>query len=298
MTTSQQNWEPHECSISEIAQMADNPLGALAKGDIPAIIIRGAYSEEHCRQLVARFYDNGLVDGLPKPGETIPDKPAFERVDIGTSLAKMGDRPDKFFESAQKTRELYDTLFSGMDNPVELLYDTLSALSDGKTAVTAREPDGRQYGPAIIRCHMPHFGYRPHIDSVRQREKRTGFSVHQFDHQLAGILCLQPPERRAGDSDSILYHHGWSDEVDRLLQTEWEKGKAITKREFDRAAFNDYIGDHDIETCKVSLSAGDMYFFNTELLHEVPAFGGHRPRIVEATFIGYSSGNPEIFVWS
>lgn len=298
MKTVQKSWEPLVFTPEEISGVSDNHVETLAQGNIPAIIIRGAYPQEQCRQLVERFYERGLVEGLPKPGEQIPEKPDFERVDIGTSLAKLGDRPDEFFESSRKTHELYATLFEGLDNPIKLLYETLSALSFGKTAVAAREDDGRLYGPAIFRCHMPHFGYKPHIDSVRLREKRTGYAVHRFGHQLAGIISLQTPERQEGDCDSILYHQSWNDDIDRLMQTEWKKGKAVAKAEFDRSAFDAYIQKREIATCTVSLNAGDMYFFNTELLHAVPAFRGHLPRIVEATFIGYSTDEPEIYVWS
>jgi len=49
---------------------------------------------------------------------------------------------------------------------------------------------------------------------------------------------------------------------------------------------------------KTYLEAGDMYFFNSELLHEIPRFYGNLPRIVMATFFGYSPDDPEIYVWS
>ena len=34
------------------------------------------------------------------------------------------------------------------------------------------------------------------------------------------------------------------------------------------------------------------------MIHEVPGLAGVEPRIVLATFIGYSAGRNEIFVWS
>ena len=42
---------------------------------------------------------------------------------------------------------------------------------------------------------MPEYGYAPHIDSVRHREKRTDYEVFRFGAQLGGILLLQAPER-------------------------------------------------------------------------------------------------------
>ena len=43
---------------------------------------------------------------------------------------------------------------------------------------------------------------------------------------------------------------------------------------------------------------GDLYFFNTRLIHEVPGLPGELPRVVLATFIGYSQDRDEVFVWS
>ena len=48
----------------------------------------------------------------------------------------------------------------------------------------------------------------------------------------------------------------------------------------------------------MQLEPGDLYFFNTRCIHEVPGVDGDLARVVLATFIGYSSGRDEIFVWS
>ena len=37
---------------------------------------------------------------------------------------------------------------------------------------------------------------------------------------------------------------------------------------------------------------------NAQRLHEVPAFVGNLPRVVMATFFGYSAKEFEVFVWS
>ena len=53
-----------------------------------------------------------------------------------------------------------------------------------------------------------------------------------------------------------------------------------------------------IECCAVQLEVGDLYFFRCDHVHEVPAFGGDKARVVLATFIGWSEDDPRIFVWS
>ena len=67
-----------------------------------------------------------------------------------------------------------------------------AALSPGKQEVkTAREPDGSRYGPAIFRVHYETHSYKPHIDHVKYREQRTNYDVYRFEHQFAGVLCVQ-----------------------------------------------------------------------------------------------------------
>ena len=56
--------------------------------------------------------------------------------------------------------------------------------------------------------------------------------------------------------------------------------------------------EQQIGNCRVELEPGDLYFFNTRLIHEVPAVGGDDPRIVLAVFIGYEPADSEVFVWS
>ena len=62
--------------------------------------------------------------------------------------------------------------------------------------------------------------------------------------------------------------------------------------------FHAYAAKQGIENVQVVLEPGDLYFFNTRCIHEVPPVQGGQPRIVLAVFIGYSQRDGEIFVWS
>ncbi len=170
-----------------------------------------------------------------------------------------------------------------MPSPVELLYDRLSELSQGKQAVTAHEPDARQYGPAIIRAHYGGYTYKPHFDSVRLREKREDYAVHEFDHQFAGVLVLRNSVRDGLAAECTLHRYLWQPEVQPHL---------------DAGTFHEFAQQRGIENVQVQLEPGDLYFFNTRSIHEVPGIDGPEPRVVLATFIGYSTDRDEIFVWS
>ena len=63
-------------------------------------------------------------------------------------------------------------------------------------------------------------------------------------------------------------------------------------------SFPDYAAANNIGNYRVDLAPGDMYFFNTRCIHEIPAIDGDNPRAVLAVFIGYSEDDDEIFVWA
>jgi hypothetical protein len=287
----------------------DAPLEALCRGEIAAIICRQTFTREACDDVVSKLVREGLLfdpampvpenlkkEAIPenyyyRPGETpenkrdrLAEQPTGRlRIDVGTSLGTRGSNPDSFFAHASQTEKLFSSLFDWEQSPVKAIYQQLELLAGGKTVMTAREADGRLYGPAIFRAHYGGFTYRPHYDSVRHREKRDGFSVYQFDHQFAGVLVLQNTERDGVTAQSRLHRCFWSPEVDPHLENE---------------TFHKFAAARSIPAVDIVLSPGDLYFFNTGCIHEVPGIAGDEARIVLATFIGYSSDREDIYVWS
>jgi hypothetical protein len=302
------DWRLAEPDLETIFASYSQPLEALAQGEVPALVIRNAYPAERCQGLVSRlvaeellydprqpipekFLDAAIPEGYYREGRSQQDQFAWQektasgkrRIDIGTSLGYRGSDPEDFFSHSRQTHELFAKLFPPEDDPVRLMYDSLERLSRDKQVVTAHEPDGRQYGPAIIRAHYGGYTYAPHFDSVRLREKREDYAVHQFDHQFAGVLVLQNTNLGDETAQCILHRCLWEPEVDPHLRA---------------GTFHEYAKQHDVENVQVVLEPGDLYFFNTRGIHEVPGIAGDLPRIVLATFIGYSSDRNEIFVWS
>jgi hypothetical protein len=301
-------WTPIEPDLAAALRSSPEPLQALAAGEAPAIILRGAYPRESCKALMARLIARGLLydPRLPVPEEfiaaSIPegyyreglnaegrrawqDSPAAprRRIDVGSSLGYRGSDPEAFFAHARETLKLFATLFDGLVDPLALIHESLSALSRTQRAVTAHEPDGRSYGPAIFRAHYGAYAYQPHFDSVRLREKRTDYAVHRFAHQFAGVLVLQNPDRDDGTPQTIIHRCFWEPEVQPFL---------------DAGTFHDFARRRAIPSASIVLEPGDLYFFNTRAIHEVPGVAGIDPRVVLATFIGYTPGEEEMFVWS
>ncbi|SVC28628.1 uncharacterized protein METZ01_LOCUS281482, partial [marine metagenome] len=178
MTTS--TWTPFEATIPEILDQHPEPLLALARGEVPAFVLRQHYQPTHCRALMRRFYERGLLYDPHQVGNG-----TARRVDIGTSFgAHRADRK-KFHAHSAETLKLFETLFDGYDDPVRSMYDALAKLAPDKEVKTAREPDGRLYGPAIFRVYHREIGHGPHYDSVAKRTQAFDYQISRFTHQFA-----------------------------------------------------------------------------------------------------------------
>jgi hypothetical protein len=303
-------WTTTEPNVAAVLAEHRSPLSALAEMRTAAIVLRGVLSPAACRAVIRRFIDRELM--YDPAVAAVPERfvkasvreggfgriadPTYSmfagqnpesrrrRIDIGTSLGNLGNHPDEFFADARKTHELFATLFDGLANPIDVLYSSLGQLAaaEGKQVKTAHEPDGRLYGPAIFRIHYGGYTYGPHFDSVRLREKREGYAVHRFEHQFAGVLCLQNTELAGQTAQCILHRCLWTPEVNAVMEN----------------GFHEHAAATGIPNVRVDLAPGDLYFFNTRLIHEVPGVAGDQPRAVLATFIGYSPDDSEVFVWS
>lgn len=299
-TLGDSTWPILELDSSSFLPGESNPLQRLAEAEIPAIIFRNAFNREACHSLVADLIAEGLmfvsddvrieekaipvdrVDRWTKQGLN-PAKSRRRRIDIGTSLGNLGDDKEHFLQHSAETHRLFSRFFAQRENPIKLLYRCLQELAPTKQVVTAYEPDGQEYGPAIIRVHYGGYTYGPHFDSVRQRENRSAYAVHKYLHQFAGVLCIQNATRDGQSAQAILHRQLWNPTIDPLLKN---------------GGFHDHAASNRIDSCRVELEPGDLYFFNTGCIHEVPGVEGDLPRIVLATFIGYSPDEDEIMVWS
>lgn len=275
----QTQWNPVGPDVQSVLAQLPDPLLALSKAEIPAIVLRQAFDPGQCQALLRRFVQWGLM--RDPADKSSADKRT--RIDIGSSLGNRGHDKESFLSHAAATHGLFNHLFQPFDDPVERLYSTLQALAKDKKVQVAHEADGRQYGPAIFRIHYETHSYKPHFDHVTLREKRFDYAVSRFEHQFAGILCLQNASQGGRTAQTILYRSVWTPEVQAHLDAE---------------TFHDYAAANHIEQYRVELAPGDLYFFNSRCIHEIPPLDGNDPRAVLAVFIGYSPEDNDIYVWS
>jgi hypothetical protein len=268
---------PLEDSADVIAQTYPEPLMALADGTAPAFVIRGAYPAEDCRALMQRFDERGYFSRETVGVESQLSGGSY--LDLGTSLGRLASDREAFFAHAQRTHELFPNLFNGLTDPVETIYRNLSTLAAGKRVQTAVAKDGRRFGPAIFRIYQSEEGHKPHYDSIRRRGK-SSYEVARFTHQFAAVLCVK---KGSVGGDSILYR---------------AKGEGEAEDALGQEAFDVYAEENHIPSVRVELDAGDLYFFYTENVHEVPRTDRDEARVVLAAFIAMSPDDDEIHVWS
>lgn len=148
-----------------------NPLGRLSRGDVPAVILRRAMPQAECAGLIRRFAERGMLPpaflpfvaqdlagsvgfsggskwvGLEETG-TDPEAAAAERLDIGTALGNLGGDQDAFFADAERSHDIYASLFEGLPTqPIDLMCECSTPLPPFPTsprlkaaAQTARWP--------------------------------------------------------------------------------------------------------------------------------------------------------------
>jgi len=272
----QDSWQPLEADADTIRRTYDQPLLALAQNQRPAFVLRGAHPPGDCNRLIERFSDNGYFDRDTVGKES--QLSGGHYLDLGTSLGRMGKDLAEFFAHADRTHALFRRLFEGLADPVQTIYENLAKLAGSKHVKTAYE-EGGTYGPAIFRIYQGQEGHRAHFDSVR-RHGKSNYAVGRFEHQFAGILCVQ---KGAVGGEPILYRAKAEGEVEEVLSA---------------GNFAAYAKQEAIEGVQIELDVGDLYFFHTENVHEVPQVARDHTRVVLAVFIGMSEEDGEIFLWS
>ena len=254
------NWQPFDAPLDQILQRYPQPLQTLANRQVPALVVRNAYKTEHCVGLMQRFAQRGYFDRDTVGVESQLSGGPY--LDLGTSLGRVGGDPEAFFAHAERTHALFAHLFDGFDNPVEMMYAALATLAPNKAVRTAYEPDGR----------------RSHFDSAARRSQ-SDYAVANFAHQFAGVLCLQSAEP---EGEPFIYDCYSSHEINQIVQA---------------GEFEAHARAQIIAHAQVLLEPGDLYFFFSENIHEVPSVVGDRPRAVLAIFFATSPDDDEIFVW-
>ena len=158
-----------------------------------------------------RFYERSLLYDPHEVGDG-----QARRVDIGTSFGHHRSDREKFHAHSAETLALFETLFDGYDDPVRTMYDALAQLAPGKEVKTAREPDGRLYGPAIFRVYHRETGHGPALRTPWP--SALGLSSTRFrvsSTSLLGCFAFRIAPRKAARVSRTCTHCPLSPRADR-----------------------------------------------------------------------------------
>ena len=100
-------WGAVEPDLEAVTKHYSNPIESLAQAQCPTFVLRRAYSPDHCRGLVRRFIDMGLMRDPVEPRSADDARP---RIDIGTSLGNRGGDRARFLEHAETSNFLFNFL--------------------------------------------------------------------------------------------------------------------------------------------------------------------------------------------
>ena len=282
-------WEPIDvdaANVDAIFASESDPLGAVAEGRVPAVIIRGAFSARQCSSIIQMFIERGLMrDPKVSPADAedysvTADRVAgygngtANRIDIGSSLvnwtrgALAKETPstrggtaendsanrEAFLAHSSKTKQLFGDIFPDPDNnPLRAFFGSMQSLATpaGKQVKVAYEPDGREYGPCIFRVHYDSWAYAPHINHIRLGDRLFNFDASRFVHQFAGLICMQNAEKSSkygGNSPgATIYRHFPTPDIDEMQQ---------------QGRFSDFVEQHGVPHTTLDIHEGDFYLFN------------------------------------
>ena len=197
---------------------------------------------------------------------------------IGPFLMSYATKKDQYFEQAKKSKIYFDSIFAGLDNPSNRIFDTLK-IAFPKAKISPAQEFGNDFSPFIIRVHEKGKSIPIHKDQVGYEGRE--YSISKIDNQLSCILHIQESEM---GGDLIIYQKNWQKQDEKFRNIDFGySSKVISSKKY----------------CKISnIEKGDLVLINPIYYHKVTTIQGSTPRITLGMFLGFSKNNNEIISWA
>lgn len=246
-------------------------------GQRPAIVVRGFYSKEYCREVVSRL---SAMSGTAITTFSYPkfDGTSIAVNNVGPFLMQYIADPTAYFSEARRADATFAELFKGIPDVRQDVRSFITTLMEGKQAVTASE-NGIPYSSSVIRVHGDGEGAPLHRD--RALADAQGWMVSQFQTQFSAVLSLQKP---TAGGELVMYRRLWSPGDDA------SKPKGTLG--YSEALVDDAVGS------VVNSEEGDLYILNPGFFHEIRPSFGQRLRLTLGVFFAVSQDDPRMVFWS
>lgn len=297
-------------SASDIFKQHADPLGALSKGSVPALILRSQLSSEASAKMLRRLPPLSSVWKPTSKTNFVLGKwrrRSAGHLTLGTDLKTFLVRNASPAALAHESR-LYDVFYTqqGLEVAFEALHGALFELGAHRHVGVGRDvlATNATISPGIFRhqgkgaTFLPHFdtlhAHRwdsrkcpgNHMDDSRARARIGHFpDLYRFDEMFSALLMLQPSDC---NSPITLFDTHWKSLLDdcRAQGHSHEVGVNVGAS-FDniRKGWNTTI----------HLGVGDVYVFNSNRVHRLDRVIGSVPRLTLGSFVGYSQSELRIF---
>ncbi|MFC1418878.1 2OG-Fe(II)-dependent halogenase WelO5 family protein [Streptacidiphilus cavernicola] len=236
-------------------------LRDLVHGDVAVVVLRNLLPAQVFSDNLARLgtlFDSASTTAYANGSLTT----------VGPYLAKYLDRLDDYFTAAKEAdARLGDVSF-------DLAEQVRTALREGfgLTALEpAREPDGREYAPSVVRIHADGVRNPLHNDNIMRDAAGTGIVLAELAHQLSCVVCLQECDE---GGELKIYRKSW--------EPEDEQHKVPGHLGYRQEAVSG-AACHAFKP-----RAGDVYLINPTRFHEIERVSGS-DRLTMGFFLGFAS---------
>lgn len=240
----------------------------LVTGEVPVVVLRGLLPAEAFAENLDRLRP---LFGAARTTEYVNGS----LTTVGPYLAKYLDDPDGYFAAAKSADALLGDV--GFDLGERIRAALREAL--GLRALEpAREPDGRDYAPFVVRIHADGVRNPLHNDNIMRDAAGTGIVLEGLSHQLSCVVCLQECD---GGGELGIYRKPWVPDDERF--------KIPGGLGYESAVVEGVPGH------RFRPAAGDVYLLNPTQYHEIARVSGDT-RLTLGFFLGFPDDRLETAV--
>ncbi len=269
-------WEAVVTTPSRVVEDYPDVLHEMANLKYGAVIIRGFYAKEHCREVIARIEQDS--DRFVTTKEYVNAEGAKIALRyIGPGLGQYVNDREGFFRESRIADAKFELLYRGLPDPRAMVREMIGRLLPERRVIVAHE-EGVPYGDAVIRMMLDGDESALHRDSAMTYFK--GWMVSQFPTQFSSLVCFQMPE--SGGELSV-FKRRWTPEDDE------RRPKGTTGYTASVVA--------GAEVCTIRPQEGDLYIFHPEVFHDIAASHGARARVNQGIFIAASPHDSRVVTW-
>jgi hypothetical protein len=234
--------------FGEFSRLDVREIVRVMRGDVAGCIFRGIMDSELCARVCANFWKH------PQRRHRVDSVPAYY---LGTY--HYAKELPAYFDEAAATRSALREVFDGGRNVFdELMTEIGQELARAGVTLRVAQHEGRPAGEFVVRSWSGGgtFALAPHEDAGQLgAQSQAGFEIQRVTSipLAAANMCLQN-----GDGGRLVY---WNIEPD--VSTRRALGLEETGYPYHAECLEDF------QRIDLPVHAGDIYFFNSKLIHAV-----------------------------